>query len=855
MKRASTLLVVVFLAALLIVLARWLSGDDEVAASAAAPSASNAATAQPSGDERAVDAPRTGAPAARSATGAAPNEAAATTEALERVRASRALLVLDARTGLAVEGASVRYDAVELGVQPTAHRGWSGATCDEWLRADGPRAQSDAAGRAELDTTLERGCVAVVQHDARIAREHFLPGEDGLKTVQLVPDAELEVLVIGPDNGPLVGAEVALRSRMQSWSHDRRLLRSDSDGRVRFAHVGLEFEPDETGLWSVALVGLVDSTAEVRLEPNDLPREPVVLRAGAAGAVEVAVTGLDGQPLPAGFVVLEVDESGTDAPRSFWKLAENSRVSIVNGLARFEHVRLGESLWVVVEPQGAPAPARKRIDGPRASAELVRVEVRLGEDQPLLALRLLDEAGAPLVERSVMWRIEVRSEHGLTSENGQVRSDGEGRLLFALADFWNDATRRSLVLALDDGALASPTAVMDVSREFAPGRHELGDLTLRLPPIVAAGRVVDAQGAPASGAQVHVTELASESEGVSATLDVEVDCDEQGAFSVRGETRSTRVKVRAQSRTAQSEERQFERGAADLLLTLVEGGSIAGQLLLDPEAASEALSVRLRPSSPAAKARSAELERNGALSAKNLVPGLWTLEVKVAGTRDALATVEGLLVPSGGPCVDARLESIDLRGRLTTVRLELVPPRPSDRVLGVVVVTPKSPDGEPFERMLHDRRLVLAVASKGVDLRIETSGFRTVHRPDARGDLRVELVRGPPVRLRVPLGAELPKPPYYLKPFLKPVGSTSTMVGHFQDAALGADREVVVYASGAGEFEVEWLLEKRLESSLTTSPLSVPEPQRIQVLDSDAEQVIDLRLPSEEIAHALERGL
>lgn len=857
MKRLPSLLILIVVGASLLGFARWLSGEGEAQALAAAPAAPHAAAAPPPRTERAAEVLDASAVTTRAVTEEKRHESdpAAAGESATTARAARTLLVLDARSGLPVEGARVRYSAMAPGAAPTTHLGWNADTCDAWLRADGPSAQTDAQGEVELDTQPGRACIAVIQHGELIGREQFEGDEEGRKTVELGPDDSVEALVIGSNGAPLVSAAVALRRRVQGWSEDRRTLRTDEDGRVRFAHIGLDLEPADSALWSVALVGLVDASAEVRIELNDLPHEALVLRTGASGVVEVAVNGLDGRALESGVAELQVDDGRGDAPRSFWRRPEHARVPLAQGLARFERVRLGESLWVVVEPFGAPAPARQRIQGPRAPDERVRVEVRLGDEQPLLVLRLLDELGAPLAELSVAWRIQVESDFSLTSKSGQLRTDRDGVLVLALGEPWVEGVRRTLHLALDDSAPAPPAAKLDLSRDYTPGRHELGDLTLRLPPVVAAGRVLAASGAAVGGALVHVTELNSEGEREWTALDTEVECDAGGAFVVRGDAASERIRVRARTPTAHSAEQDVARGAANLQLTLVEGGSLAGRLLLDATSAADALTIVLTRQEQHANSSHVELERNGVFKSENLAPGMWRLEVRAAGTHQAFATLDELLVPSGAPCSDPRLESIDLRGQLTTIRLELVPPRPNERVLGVVVVTPKSPTGEPFERMLQDRRVDLAVAAGSVDLRVETTGFRTVHRTDVRGDQRIELERGPPVRLRVPLGAELPKPPYHLKPFLKRVGSASTMVGHFQDATLGADREVLLYAPGAGEFEVEWILEKRLESSLTTSPLTVPEPQRVQVLDSDAEQVIDLVLPTEAIAEALQRGL
>jgi hypothetical protein len=112
-----------------------------------------------------------------------------------------------------------------------------------------------------------------------------------------------------------------------------------------------------------------------------------------------------------------------------------------------------------------------------------------------------------------------------------------------------------------------------------------------------------------------------------------------------------------------------------------------------------------------------------------------------------------------------------------------------------------------------------------------------------RGDVTVELTRGPAVRLRLPAGAALPKPPRFLKPYLTASEEGSPMGGHFQQAVFDERREVLLYAPNPGRLRVEWFVEERSENTLSTMSLSVPEAQWIEVLDLAGEQVFELVVP------------
>lgn len=854
MKASQVLLALLLLAAALIGAARWFGSDAPGAALAASPHAaveSRAATGS------SIEPARPSEFEARSESAASDPRASVVAGAAPTVdparRAERALQVVDASTGEPVAGALVRYESLAAGEREHAHRAMQPASCDAWRSEAGPSAVTAADGRVELESERGRDCVACVSHGELFARAAFKADEEGIKIVKLAPDATVEVLVLGPDGAPAPNIEVALRRRIHSSFNDRRVARTDAEGRANWPHVAFEFTPGETWPWSVAVVGLAAPEAERPLDTRNLPREPLVLRIGASGSVEVRVLDLDGKPLEDGQVELRVDAGTEGASPSFWSTGEYVGAKLEAGRALFEHVRLDEALLATVHTAGAAAPVRKRFRGPRAWGERVEVEFALGEDQPVAIVRLLDEAGAPLTERDVRWTLSLTGEFTHSTNQGRQRTNARGEASFLLEAQWNAKMQRSLLVALDNGEPFPPQARLDLSRAFAVGRHELGELVLRAPPLIAAGRVLDANGAPAAGARVQVTELFAER---MDQLDQEVDCDGEGRFALRGDVRSTRVSVSAHTDSARSEELACAVGTSDLELTLIEGGRIAGRVLLDTPSAAAALSVSVSRVDQG-YTRTEDLDAGGAFRFEQLDPGEWKLALAAKGAHQATPVFEltGLHVPAGGECADPRLAEIDLRGRVATLSLELVPPLPSDRVMGVVTFTPRprasAPQQAPIRRMFMDHKLEVGADAESFDVVVRATGFRVVERTQVRGALRIELTRGPLVRLRAPPELELPAPPQHLKPYLREIGSEGDSLGHFQDAVLGADREARVYAPGAGEFEVVWLLETRTESSLTTSEIEVQTPQRVRVVEISVEQVIELAPPFAEIAEAL----
>ncbi len=863
MKKSTALLWLAALAALLIAATRWLDHDPTPEVQAAAPTraATNADSAHAIGGAAPATAPATAAAAAEPAHGGEQRTsvAVASLGSLEPARrAARALRVVNALTGAPVAGALIRYESLEAGARHETHRALQPERCHEWMRELGPSARSGGDGLVELETEFGRACVLNVAHDGLFGLASFAADEEGIKTVDLVPDADIEVLVLGPGDAAAPDLAVALRRRVHGSIEDRRTQRTDAEGRVRLADVGLELHADANWPWSVAVVGLSAPSAERTLEPQALPREPIVLRTGATGAVELVAKDLDGAPLRSGWVELRVDDAPPDAPPSFWKSGEYAAMGLSNGRALFEQVRLGEALIAHLTPEGSPSALVKRFAGPRTHGERVVVEVVLDQAAAVVVFRLLDESGAPLRERDVAWNLSVSSKFNRSANSGRLRSDAEGRIEYVVASPWGADTERVLHLTLESSQLFPPQARIDLSRHFENGRHDLGDVRLGERPLVAAGRVVDAAGALVAGANVRVVNLPGK-DGLWDDFDEEVECDAAGRFIVRGEAKSEYVNVRASTRTAKSDELLCASGASDLVLTLVEGGRIAGRVLVDSPAVTTAVLARA-VRTDGGEYKVTGLKSDGAFALENLTPGDWTLTLEANGSQSDLPFIEltGLHLPSGAACADPRLNELDLRGRLSALTVEIVAPNASDRVLGLAIVTPKgattTPPATPIQRMLTERSITVVAEAESFDLRVVTSGYRTVERSGIRGEVRIELERGPLVRLRAPAGMELPEPPIHLKPFLVAVGADATMVGHFQDVVLGADREVRVFAPGSGEFEVEWLVETRLESSLSTWTIDVGTPQRVRIAESAGEQVIDLVPPLMEIADAVARA-
>jgi hypothetical protein len=858
MKRVLSLVALLGLAALMFVGARWLLSSDADAALAARPNA-----------EREVARDSTTTPEMETFTNSA-EASASEQDALDGrresdvrtsdgeakpARAERSVTVLDASTRQPVDGVEVRYEVFATDPVFFKHPAWNGNSLAGWLATNAATTRSDADGRARLETPRGKGCVVIGLAEGLVGRAYFTADEEGVKPLELASDAHVEVLAIGPDGSPLAGVSIALRNRIQGYVTDRSARTTNSRGRARFEHVGLDVAFEDRDLtWSLAIVGLLDQRAEFALDPTAWPRETVELHACPSGAVELTVLDVNGAPLLDGSATLAVAE-GDDERRSFWSSREEISLQLEEGRARFARVRLGAPLVAEATSPGAPAPIKKKFDGPRVAGEVVNVELRAGEDQPLLRVRLLDETG-PLAHESLGWRLDLRSERLSSFSTGQVTTDSDGVVLVALPERWTSGTKRRLQFHMD-GEGPVRKARLDLSRELAPGTHDFGDLRLEPAPVLASGRVVDSNGDPVAQAHVQVREERAEKDrwrSIGDKLDTETDA--KGEFVVRGDIEASRFNLSASTTTARAAEFECAVGTRDVLLTLLEGGRIEGALLLDPGVPTNKLNVNvLRENVETSSEHGdnyAQVSPDGRFEALQLDPGRYRLRVQAANTEEFLVEFEGLHVPAGGACGDPRLAAIDLRGRLTAIRIEMTPPLPHERVVGQVFATPLDNPGAPLSVMFHDRSVVLCVVGRGADLVVAAAGYKTVEIPAASGDVKVKLERGPKVRLRLAPGVEVPAPPRHLKACLKRPDAQASMLGHFQENVFNSQGELVVYASGAGEFKVEWMLEVRMPNSMSTQSLEAPEAQLIEVLDVPGEQVFVVHAPKAALAEALE---
>lgn len=808
---------------------------------------------------------RAGAAGAPSADGAGPARAAESPATASESRAavedspaaepaSWSVQVVDGLTREPLAGARLRCAVLERGLSLDDQPGWKLDTCDAWLDEHGSEAVSDSSGRAELRAPAGSLLLVAGWAPQRFGRRTIdEPGDAAALELVLKPDVTLEVHTVGPGQVPLAGAVVALAQTGNAWGSSSLLERtSDARGRVVYPHLGQSIDLANQA-WSVVAPSLLGRVASIGLDARALPDRPLVLQFPATGSVEVRVTSLPGlPPIEDGTgVSLLVDEGRPDELLSFWTRPDSTSASVAGGLARFDFVPLGLDLIAEAASDSGRVPTRARGRGPSTAGETATLHVVVGGDHPILRLRLLDGQGAPLARRTV----NVRLDQEMSVGESELACDEAGRLLVDLPRHVGsgDAAVLSVSIAPEDGA-AGARARLPLPEGLQPGLNDVGDLTLTHDRPLLAGRVVSPDGTGLEGVEIGVAALRGADAGGRWTeeLPVSARTGPDGSFVVHGEDPGTPLRVAARGERRRSRPVECAAGTLGLVLELQTTGDVAGRVRLDEGVDPTQITALLEPGDSegiqdqAARVRTV-LDTDGRFRFFELIPGPWTLELGDSGGQHAVARLEGIDVPPGDLSRDPRLVEIDLRGRLAQVRLTLVAPEASDVVMGSLVYRPSgSPAGGEDEStaFLHRTSTVLCVAGAAADVIVQVSGFRTVELAGVRGDVTVRLQRGPAVRLKLPPGTPLPKPPRFLKPFLTQGTGDSQWGGHFQQAVFDESREILTYAPGPGRLEVHWFLEERSENTLSTMSLMVPEPQVIEVLDRSGEQVFEVTPPA-----------
>lgn len=432
---------------------------------------------------------------------------------------------------------------------------------------------------------------------------------------------------------------------------------------------------------------LAEPVPEVVLAPQVVAARHAVLRLPPTGSVRLEVAGGSDTPAAVRFTVW-ARAAGT--ARDVEPLPR--RIPAPGGVALLEHVGIGLELRVtaVIDGDGARA-ERVAGSGPRFQGEERTILVPLGAPWPTVLARVLDEHGDVL--RNVLLGAEVRWSRpeatplwgSEASQALRIRTDDDGRVRLPIRGTVAGGYARRLVLThparvRGESGPGEPAlgrlreAERELSWDVAAGAEiDLGDVQLRSleqesgEQVWVSGIVAERSGAPVSTATVLVSAIDAEGTPLRAPA-AQASVEPDGRFVVAGPPVEQRLVVRAVAPGfLRSTEEVVASGASGLRIHLQAAARWTGRLRLDPDVPPESLVVevitpdRRRPTIPASEQ----------VAVDGLEEGWIDVEVRTRAGDWLVERWERLATARAGTPAEARVDELDLRGRLTRLRLRL----------------------------------------------------------------------------------------------------------------------------------------------------------------------------------------
>lgn len=536
------------------------------------------------------------------------------------------------------------------------------------VEARGAAHSSDDAGRLRL-ARFESSTALVARAGALVAYFAFGPDDMSPRAVTLRPNHVLDVRVRDADGAPVAGVVLELDEppyRSPLWRGT-----SADDGRARIESFPIARSNPGEVLRLRARIAQ-DSPVERWLPSDFACAQPIELVLPRSRTVELRIVDEHRGLVPIdGRLELSFEQRESDRPRT---LADESGFTVALHAGRARIAGFAEdspSFWVNLED----APASWRVDPRLLPPEHARIDLELEADVRLARLRVLAPSGEALARRRLQcWKhYEPQGERATGSRFSRLSfvTDDEGRALVVLPTARDeDEFHHALVV---DRVEKPPLAVEvpQPSASSASGVEEL-EITLRPLELALEGRVVTERGVPVARAQVKLAQLGPDSARDLETL---------GPVRTGDDGRFTAWSWPISGSMAASVEREDHRlshldgdrsfpagsvqrfGARNVELHVATGAELDAWLAVDAPWLDGGVLAELFDGDD--WIADGVVWREGELlhvRFAELAAGARTLRITTpAGGR---VEVENVLTDSEGVARDARLEPLDLRGKL-----------------------------------------------------------------------------------------------------------------------------------------------------------------------------------------------
>ncbi len=734
-----------------------------------------------------------------------------------------------------------------------------------WSRVDSDRLEWDLlCGATQIDNAFarlgqhhradEQGVVRIKrpQESVRLfARNHqsqaFLDmeiSEESDWKMELEQEQFLRVRVLDANGQPQSQVPVALHTTNPPFPMDFATQASRADGVAVFSGMNwLVAMSTEGGLPLAVRLGIPLSaeqaaapSAVARLANGPLPDGPLELVLPPTGSVVFRFLDVDGQLLTgSSFAMIQIME---DAATQGFEIGA-VRLQGEDGLVELTHVGLGLELIGLMRFGFSSIGQAVPFTGPVRPGQRVEVEVRRQQSLVLIG-SLHDQEGGALAMRSLQAQLSPLQGQGAQWPGPFTATDERGAFSIELIREWfaADGPPPSMTLKLDGENGTSFEAVVSLAEVLEPGVHNLGEITMQLPPLLVGGVVVDASGSAINGARVNLSVVDPEPFSDQWTA----VCDANGRFQIHGSSSHDHFQMYVYAEDLEGESLSVSKGTDDLRIALKANAFISGYVLLDPGIPSASLNLRLEQ--PFQSANMPLYGDNGKTSFRIETSTASNATLKIlTELEELLFQLKDLDLALGHETKPESLNPLDLRGRLLSYHLDVSDE--SDKPLSATIVSGEFPDAARFAEWRG--RFHFAAVAAEVKVTIHSTGYRSMETVLVPGFNQVHLVDGIPVQVRLTDTSALPED-WEVYAIIEPKGYREIGFDKLS-AALSAQGEAELKVDQAGEFTMKLQLVKDMDGFAETR---VPLAERpILVEDVIGTQAFPVALTEDELERAL----
>jgi hypothetical protein len=598
------------------------------------------------------------------------------------------LTLVDAKSGRALPGALgywMSYEGQAWAQINDRSRQGLDSDLEVLAQTQGQAFRTNAQGVANLQVPNQ--AIFVCGRSDQLYGQIRVAAKQTQAELRLWADYALDIFVHTESGRALANFPLLLRDRDTDIGAVLFHTRSDASGRAKIRHLPtrLAEEPDSTDLLLTAAAPFLDPTS-IPIDPKAWPQQTLDFEVGPFGTVTLSLQDHDGSlHLAPTRCMIQIEEPEPGYWRQINGFGPRDQMGVVSGQAidgvvNFPYIGLGLQLEAAAWMDASNRPYDISIAGPIAQDENVTGVIWIERLRPRVSFRLLDLNDQPFRDLTLecVYRLDSSNIH--TQAGYALKTDAEGRAEFIVTSSID--TLKDVIIRLEIRHRVGQVKlrkVLKLPQDLPPGGLDLGDVYLVLEPLLAAGRIVDGDGAGMAGVRLTVT--ASKGPGQGQPLRTDFFSSKQdGSFEIRGETEATEISLRASARGIPSQMVQFAPGTEGLIIRFDPPKyRLAGRLWVDEGIPANRLTVAAAPVDFAAggtvgsgRLRSVRPKSSGEFELMLPDTEAVTLVVTDRRSKVVLAELRQVAPSAPGQESDPRLAQIDLRGLLHRFHLKFV---------------------------------------------------------------------------------------------------------------------------------------------------------------------------------------